>query len=79
MRTYQIIGPQVVANPKMKNAAITIKAVAAGSVFSGSLRSREKWPVAVSYCSRQGYPSMQLTDTSEDQEHEEHPCGPNDE
>ena len=42
--TYQIIGPQVVAKPKMKNAAMTIIAVAADSVFEGVLRSREKWP-----------------------------------
>ena len=39
---HQIIGPQVVANPKMKKAAITIKAVAADSVLCGLFRSREK-------------------------------------
>jgi hypothetical protein len=40
----QIIGPQVVANPNMKNAARQIMAVPVDSVFSGCCLSREKWP-----------------------------------
>jgi hypothetical protein len=40
----QIMGPQVVANPKMKKQAKQIMAVAALSVFSGLARSSEKCP-----------------------------------
>jgi hypothetical protein len=38
------MGPQVVANPKMKKHAKQIMAVAAGSVFAGFSRSSAKWP-----------------------------------
>lgn len=40
----QIIGPHVVAKPKMKKHAKQIIAVAAGSVFCGFSRSSAKWP-----------------------------------
>jgi hypothetical protein len=40
----QIIGPHVVANPKMKKHAKQIIAVAAGSVFWGFSRSSAKCP-----------------------------------
>jgi hypothetical protein len=42
-KTY-IIGPHVVAKPKMKKQAKQIIAVAALSVFSGLSRSSAKWP-----------------------------------
>jgi len=38
------MGPHVVANPKMKKHANTIKARDAAGVFSGVVRSSEKWP-----------------------------------
>ena len=40
----QIIGPQVVANPKIKKQAKQIIAIDALLVFSGFCLSREKWP-----------------------------------
>lgn len=40
----QIIGPQVVAKPRMKKQAKTIMALPAWGVFWGTLRSRAKWP-----------------------------------
>lgn len=40
----QIIGPHVVAYPKMNRQAKTIIAVPAAGVFCGVWRSREKWP-----------------------------------
>jgi hypothetical protein len=40
----QIIGPQVVAKPKMKKQAKQMRAMDAPDVFSGLLWSREKAP-----------------------------------
>jgi hypothetical protein len=40
----QIIGPHVVANPKIKKHAKQIMATDALGVFCGVSRSREKWP-----------------------------------
>ena len=40
----QIIGPHVVAKPKMKKHAKQIIAMEDFGVFSGFVRSREKWP-----------------------------------
>ena len=40
----QIMGPHVVAKPKMKKHAKQIIATPDLGVFDGSLRSREKWP-----------------------------------
>ena len=75
--TYQIMGPQVVAKPKMKKDAMTIMAVPVDSVAWGSSRFSEKWPVwklrgLLLQC--RGIP----TDRGKDEEHHAHPHGADD-